>query len=119
MLEIVRHKVISRHYNDLLAGYFRNKKIKELVAKKYFWPSLKKDVETYIKGRNMYLISKAVRYKSYKDLQSLPVPAHRWKDFFMNFVTSHPISTDLKGNSYNSILVIIDRLIKMAYYESV
>ena len=37
----------------------------------------------------------------------------------MDFVTSLPISTNWKGDSYDSILVIIDRLIKMVYYKPV
>ncbi len=37
----------------------------------------------------------------------------------MDFVTSLPISADWKGDSYNSILVIIDRLTKMVYYVPV
>ena len=35
----------------------------------------------------------------------------------MDFVTGLPILTDWKGDSYNSILVIVNRLIKMIYYE--
>ena len=37
----------------------------------------------------------------------------------MDFVTSLPISSDEKGDSYDSILVIIDRLTKIVYYEPV
>ena len=37
----------------------------------------------------------------------------------MDFVTGLPISTDWKGDSYDSILVIVDRLTKMVHYESV
>ena len=37
----------------------------------------------------------------------------------MDFVTRLPISTDWKDNSYDSILVIIDRLTKMVHYESI
>ena len=37
----------------------------------------------------------------------------------MDFVTGLPISTDWKGDSYDSILVIIDRLTKMVHYEPV
>ena len=37
----------------------------------------------------------------------------------MGFITSLPISADWKGDSYNSILVIVDRLIKIIYYEPV
>ncbi len=34
----------------------------------------------------------------------------------MNFVIGLPISADWKGDSYDSILVIVDRLTKMVYY---
>ncbi len=37
----------------------------------------------------------------------------------MNFVIDLPISTDWKGDSYDSILVIVDRLIIMIHYEPV
>ena len=37
----------------------------------------------------------------------------------MDFVTGLPISTNWKGESYNSILVIVDRLTKMVHYEPV
>ena len=37
----------------------------------------------------------------------------------MDFVTGLPVSTDWKGESYDSILVIVDRLTKMVHYEPV
>ncbi len=37
----------------------------------------------------------------------------------MDFVTGLPISVDWKGDSYDSILVIVDRLTKIVYYEPV
>ena len=37
----------------------------------------------------------------------------------MDFVTGLPISTDWKGDSYDSILVIVDRLTKMIHYKLV
>ena len=37
----------------------------------------------------------------------------------MDFVTGLPISTDWKGDSYNSILVIVNWLTKMVYYKPV
>ncbi len=37
----------------------------------------------------------------------------------MNFITGFPISTDWKGDSYDSILVIVDRLTKMVHYVPV
>ena len=37
----------------------------------------------------------------------------------MDFVTSLPLSADWKGDSYDSILVIVNRLTKMVYYKPV
>ncbi len=37
----------------------------------------------------------------------------------MNFITGLPISANWKGDSYDSILVIVDRFMKMVYYEPV
>ncbi len=37
----------------------------------------------------------------------------------MDFVIGLPISADWKGDSYDSILVIVDRLTKMVHYEPV
>ena len=61
-----------------------------------------------MKSCDVCLASKVVRHKSYGDLQSLPVPTHQWKDLLMDFVTGLPVSIDWKGDSYNSILVIVD-----------
>ena len=37
----------------------------------------------------------------------------------MDFVTGLPLSADWKGDSYDSILVIVDRLTKIPHYEPV
>ena len=37
----------------------------------------------------------------------------------MDFVTNLPVSTNWKGENYDSILVIVNCLIKMVYYELV
>ena len=35
----------------------------------------------------------------------------------MNFVISLSMSVDCKSDSYNSILIIVDQLLKIIYYE--
>ena len=105
--KIVCSELISRHQNDLFASHFGVNKIKKLIGQKYYWPSLRKDVESYLKGCNVCLASKAVRHKLYGDLQSLFIPTHWWKNFLIHFVIRLPISTNWKSDSYDSILVII------------
>ncbi len=117
--KVIRSELISKHHDDPLAGYFGIEKTCELIARKYYWPTLRRDVKTYVKGCDVCLASKAVRHKPYGDLQSLPIPTHRWKDLSIDFVTSLPISANWKRDSYDSILVIVDRLTKMIHYELV
>ena len=75
--KVIRSELIGKHYNDPLAGHFGIKKIQELLARKYFWPTLQKNVKAYIKGCHICLPSKAVCNKPYGDLQSLLIPTRR------------------------------------------
>lgn len=117
--EIIRTELISRHHHDPLAGHFATQKTSELIARKYYWPTFRHDVEEYVKGCDACLASKAVRHKPYGGLHSLPVPTHRWKDLSMDFVTGLSVTTDWKADSHDSILVIVDRLTMMVHYEPV
>ena len=117
--EAIRIELIYRHHHNPLAGHFGIKKTRELQAMKYYCLTLRHNVKAYMKGCDIYLASKAVRHKPYVDLQSLPIPTHRWKDLLIDFVTGLPISINWKGNSYDSILVIVDWLTKIVYYELV
>ena len=119
VLEAIRTELISRHHDDPLAGHFGIEKTCKLLAQKYYWPTLRHNVEAYVKGCDICLASKAVCHKPYGDLQLLPIPTHRWKNLSMDFVTGLPVSIDWKGDSYDSILVIVDRLTKMVHYEPV
>ncbi len=94
MPEIIRTKLISRHYDDRLAGHFGIDKTQELIARKYYWPTFRRNVEAYVTGCNVCLALKSVKHKPYDDLQFLRVPTYQWKDLSMDFVTGLPVSTN-------------------------
>ena len=119
VLKVIYLKLISRYYDNLLVSHFGIKKICELIARKYYLPTLQQDIEAYIKGCNVYLASKTVFYKSYGDLQLLIISTHWWKDLLMDFVTSFLILANWKSDSYNSILVIVNQLTKMVHFMPV
>ena len=74
--EIIWIKFISRHHNNLLVEYLGIDKTREFISWKYYWPSLRKDVEAYVKGCNICLALKAVKHKPYGNLQTLPIPTY-------------------------------------------
>ena len=61
-------ELINRYHNDSQAGYFGMKKTRELLARKYYWPTLMHHVEAYVKGCDVCLALKAVRHKPYDNL---------------------------------------------------
>ena len=112
-------ELISCHHNNLLGGHFAIKKTCKLLARNYYWKTLCHNVEAYIKGCDICLASKTVCHKSYGDLQLLPIPTHQWKDLLRNFVINLLVSIDWKSDNYDSILVIVNWLIKMVHYKPV
>ena len=54
--------MINRYHNDLLVGYFDIKKIQKLVTRKYYWKTIYYNIKVYIRGYNIYLTFKAVKY---------------------------------------------------------
>ena len=115
----IQTEIISRYHDDFLAEHFSIDKTKDLIGWKYYWQSFQKDIETYVKGCDICLGSQAVRHKPYGDLQSLPILTYWWKNLTLDFVTGLWILTDWKSDSYDSIQVIVDRLMKMVHYEPV
>ena len=73
MPKIVRSKLTSRHFNDLLVGNFGVDKTRDLIGWKYYWLSLRNNVKSYMKGCDICLALKAVMYKPDDDFQSFPV----------------------------------------------
>ena len=73
---VIRSEVISRHHNDPLAEYIGIDKTRELFDRKYYWPSLRRDVKSYVRRCDVCLASKTVRHKPYGNLQSLPILTH-------------------------------------------
>lgn len=68
MPKMICSKLINKYHNNFFASYFRVEKIQKLISWKYYWLSLRKNIETYIKGYNICLALKMVRYKPYNKL---------------------------------------------------
>ena len=68
VLEAIWTELITRHHNDPLDAHFGIEKTCKLLGRKYYWPTLRHNVEAYVKGCDVCLASKAVHHKPYGDL---------------------------------------------------
>lgn len=117
--EIIRTKLISMYHQYLLACHFIIKKNCNLITQKYYQSNLQYNIGAFVKDCKVCLVFKVVYNKSHGNLQSLLVPTHCSRDLSIDFVIGLSISINEKDNNFDSIVIIIDQLMTIVYYESV
>ncbi len=109
--EHLQMKLIREVHDQPSIGHLGILRTVEAIRRYYYWPSMRKTIDRYI--RNCYICqrSKAPRDKFNGLLHPLPIPEQRWKDIAMDFITGLPPS-----EGKNAILTVICRLSKERHY---
>ena len=110
-----KEKLICRNHDDSLTEHFNAEKTLKLFQKKYYWSVCEKQIKKYVRFCNVCQRTKVSCHKLYEKLSSLPAFKKSWKKIIMNFVTKLSLNKR-RGVVYDSILMIIDRYIKMIKY---
>jgi len=111
--DLLRNKVVSlMHYNPE-SGHFGGLKTAELVSRDFYWPAMDATIRKYISGCELCHRIKAPRHAHQGTNMPLPPPSRPWEAVTMDFFTDLPEST---ASGYTGIMVIVDRLTKMAIY---
>lgn len=109
--ERLQLSVLHKRHNLPTAGHFGVAKTVELIQRDYYWKSLRSFVKKYIRGCDTCNRSKSNRHLPYGELKPLSIPSERWREISMDFICDLPIS-----NGFDAILVVKDRLTKMAHF---
>jgi len=103
--------LIRRHHNILQAGHGGTAKTTELLQKKYNWPHMRDKIKQYVKNCDTCQRTNVVRHAPYGLMKPNEAPDQPWKSISMDFITDLP-----KSEENNAILMVIDRLTKMAHF---
>lgn len=104
------HSAPAHGHQGTMATYHRIKKI---------WTptNLKRRIEQVIKNCNECRRNKTERHKPYGLLKPLPVPSAAWESISLDFIVKLPPSREpLTKAVFDSILVVVCRLTKYAYF---
>lgn len=107
----LKAEILNACHDAPLAGHFGVQRTIELVSRKYWWPGMTTHIKAYIAGCEPCQRAKTSRTKPAGTLKPLPIPSAPWSSIAMDFITDLPAS-----NSFDSILVVVDRLTKMAHF---
>ena len=130
----LKEDVIKSNHDNFLVDHFEIKRILELIRRKYYWLNQKRNnlernvkhdsnmraqIKKYCETCAICKKSKTSRHKSYEKLSFLSILKFKWINFTMNFVTDFFESKTWNETTYDVILVVIYRLIKMTHYISI
>ena len=107
----IKKDILSLCHDQPLAGHFGTFKTYNLVKRTFYWKGMKKYIQKYVTSCDTCQRNKTARHKPFGLLQPLPIPEHPWSSISMDFITHLPKSKD-----YDTILVVVDRLTKMAHF---
>ena len=110
----LRAEITRLHHDNPAAGHPGRYKMLELVSRNYWWPSMSQFVNRYVEACDNCIRSKPKIGPSYKQLKPNETPERRWGTISMDFIMPLPKS---EGNT--GILVVVDRLTKMAHFITI
>ena len=107
-----RMNLLYEFHDHPTAGHVGVKSTFRALASIFYWEGMLEFTETYVRTCLKCQTAKAVTQKPAGLLQSLKIPTTRWEHLSMDFITSLPKTA--AGN--DAILVVVDRLSKMAHF---
>jgi len=107
----LRAEVIRLHHDVPAAGHGGRWKMVELVTRNYWWPGVTRDVGRYVEGCDGCQRMKNRTEEPAGKLKLSEVPEKPWTHLTVDFITKLPV---VAGK--DAILVVCDRLSKMAHF---
>jgi len=103
--------VLHLYHDHRIGGHYGYRKTLDLILRRYWWKSIRKDVKAYVESCDVCQKSKVIRQSPQGKLLPLPIPERNWQQITMDFIVKLP-----KSGKFDSILVIVDRRSKMAHF---
>jgi transposase InsO family protein len=113
----IRRELVQEWHELPAHGHQGIRKTMERVSRHYYFPGIRKMVKDVVNGCDTCIRNKSTRHAPYGLLKPPLTPDKPWKSISLDFVVKLPLSKDKwTNNEYDSILVVVDRLTKYAYF---
>src|SRR4029077_14265056 len=107
----IRDRILYERHDSLLAGHPGRAKTISLISRDYGWLGLTKDIRHYVQSCDVCQRTRTAHHAPYGKLVPLEIPGRNWESISMDFIMDLPLS-----HSYDTILVVVDRLTKQAHF---
>ncbi|MBW0573582.1 hypothetical protein O181_113297, partial [Austropuccinia psidii MF-1] len=107
----IQLSILQKHNNSPLAGHPGQQQTLKPVQQDFHWSGMTQFIKDYVSSCQQCSRNKNIHHKKFGLLKTLPIPNSPWIFLSMDFITQLPLS-----NSFDSILVIVDRFSKMEVF---
>ncbi|MBW0568597.1 hypothetical protein O181_108312 [Austropuccinia psidii MF-1] len=107
----IQLSILQKRHNSPLAGHPGQEKTLKLVKRDFHWSGMTQFIKEYVSSCQQCSRNKNIHHKKFGLLKPLPILNGPWIFLSMDFITQLPLY-----NSFDSIIVIVDRFSKMAVF---
>ena len=107
----LRSELLKENHDNQTAGQTGAERTYLKHHRRYYWKGMYRDVKKYVQSCDNCQRTKPSLQKNAGLLQPLPIPDRPWCDISMDFIMELPAS-----QQFNAIMVVVDRLTKMAHF---
>ena len=101
--------LLEQYHDSPMAGHQGQARTLELLARDYYWPGMKAQVNRYVETCETCQRTKG--HKQPTTLKPLPTPNRPWEDIAYDMIVKLPLS-----GGFDSILVVVDCFSKQAHF---
>ncbi|KAJ1595875.1 hypothetical protein NDA14_005688 [Ustilago hordei] len=113
-VEHLRFMVMTQCHDGITAGHVGRDATIKAAQQHYWWPNMTAWIADYVASCPVCARYKAPHHHPYGLLQPLATPDRPWGSISLDFIEGLPPSKKYDSKTYDSILVIVDRLTKFA-----
>ncbi|KAJ1599535.1 hypothetical protein NDA14_004105 [Ustilago hordei] len=113
-VEHLRFMVMTQCHDGITAGHVGRDATIKAAQRHYWWPNMTAWIADYVASCPVCARYKAPHHHPYGLLQPLATPDRPWGSISLDFIEGLPPSKKYDSKTYDSILVIVDRLTKFA-----
>ncbi|MBW0539822.1 hypothetical protein O181_079537 [Austropuccinia psidii MF-1] len=109
----IQLRILQKRHDSPLAGHPGQEKTLKLVKQDFHLSGMTQFIKDYVSSCQQCSRNKNIHHNKFGLLKPFPIPNGPWISLSMDFITQLPLF-----NSFDSILVIVDRLSKMAVFST-
>ncbi|SYW86833.1 uncharacterized protein UHO2_05458 [Ustilago hordei] len=113
-VEHLQFMVMTQCHDGITAGHVGRDATIKAAQRHYWWPNMTAWIADYVASCPVCARYKAPHHCPYGLLQPLATPDRPWGSISLDFIEGLPPSKKYDSKTYDSILVIVDRLTKFA-----